>query len=184
MKSPERITAVPLLEKTTVSGACQFAEIPRYDPPCFDGSKSPWHPFVPYSNEVSLKMLHINPLTGQVVMLLKAPGGCSLGIHHHYGTVHAYTLSGSWYYEEHKDDWVAKAGDFIYEVANSTHTFQAARGEEVVVFLILEGTIEFIDQQGARIGFENAKTFQQRYIDYCVRNKVPLIDLNSIPRAA
>ncbi len=161
-----------------------FARIPHYAPLCFDNTKSPWHPFTPYSDEVMLKLLHVDAVTGQVVMLIKAPAGSSLGVHDHFGTIHAYTLSGSWYYEEHKKEWIAKAGDFVYEVANSKHTFMTLPGDDVVVFVVLEGSMAFLDEQGNRVGLENASTFQQRYIDHCLRNDVPLVDLNSVPRVA
>lgn len=160
----------------------KFTRIPQFEPLHFDGTKSPWHPFTPYSNDVQLKMLHIDPVTGQVVMLLKAPGGCSLGVHDHYGTIHVYTMSGSWHYLEH--DWVANPGDFIYEVANSKHTFLTKPGPEVVLFIVLEGSLAFLDENGNTVGFENAKSFQQRYIDYCLEHDVPLVDLNSMVRSA
>lgn len=159
------------------------AKVPLYDPLHFDTSKVPWHPFTPYSNDVLLKMIHINQVTGQVVMLLKAPNGGSLGTHHHYGTIHVYTLSGSWYYEEHKKDWIAKPGDFIYEVANSTHAFQALPGDDVLMFIVLEGALEFLDEHGQTIGVENAKTFQERYVNYCIENAIPIVDVNSMVRA-
>ncbi|MEX3960441.1 MULTISPECIES: 2,4'-dihydroxyacetophenone dioxygenase family protein [Trinickia] len=167
-----------------MEAATKLTRIPQYEPLHFDSTKSPWHPFTPYSNDVQLKMLHIDPVSGQVTMLLKAPGGCSLGVHDHYGTIHVYTVSGGWYYEEHEKDWVAKAGDFIYEVANSKHTFKTVPGEEVVLFIILEGSIAFLDENGNKVGFENATTFQQRYIDHCLENNMPLVDLNSMVRAA
>lgn len=155
----------------------RFTKIPQFEPLCFDSSKSPWHPFTPYSNDILLKMLHIDPVSGQVVMLIKAPAGSSLGVHDHFGTIHVYTIAGSWYYLEH--DWVAKPGDFIYEVANSKHTFITKPGPDVELFVVLEGSLAFLDENGNQIGFENAKTFQQRYIDYCTEHNVPLVDINS-----
>lgn len=164
-----------------MEAATRFTRIPQYSPLCVDSNKSPWHPFTPYSEEVMIKLLHVDAITGQVVMLLKAPGDCSLGVHDHYGTIHVYTISGSWYYEEHKQDWVAKAGDFIYEVANSKHTFRTLPGEDMVAFIIFEGSLAFLDENGQRVGLETARTIQQRYIDHCLKHDIPLIDVNSVP---
>ncbi|HTC81909.1 MAG TPA: cupin, partial [Acidimicrobiia bacterium] len=69
----------------------------------------PWHPFVPYSDQVLLKLMHIDLVKGEVVAMLKAPGGANLGTHNHYGRVLVYTVQGSWRYAEH--DWVSKPGD-------------------------------------------------------------------------
>ena len=40
--------------------------------------------------------------------------------HKHTGPVYAFTLSGSWKYEEYDD--VNRAGSFLYEPAGSIHT--------------------------------------------------------------
>lgn len=166
-----------------MEAATQFTRIPQHSPLCIDGSKSPWHPFTPYSNDVLLKLLRVDTVTGQVVMLIKAPGDCSLGMHDHFGTIHVYTLSGSWYYEEHRKDWIAKAGDFVYEVANSRHTFRTLPGEDMVAFVVFEGALAFLDDQGQCLGMETASTLQQRHIDHCVQHAVPMFDLNSVPVA-
>ena len=63
----------------------------------------PWIPFTPYS--ASVKLLQVNPVTGQVITLLRVPGGEGLGVHNHDGTVIVYTVQGAWRYLEH--GWTA-----------------------------------------------------------------------------
>src|SRR5256885_1149081 len=43
--------------------------------------------------------------------------------HYHPQQVFAYTISGKWGYLEH--DWVATAGDFVYEAPGEAHTLVA-----------------------------------------------------------
>ena len=135
----------------------------------------PWHPFVPYSDQVLLKLMHIDLVKGEVVAMLKAPGGANLGTHNHYGRVLVYTVQGSWRYAEH--DWVSKPGDFVYEVANAQHTFIADPGEDVVAFVAVEGALDFLDENGDSIGIETARTFMDRYQAYCAEHGIEVVDL-------
>src|SRR5512135_3734519 len=80
----------------------------------------PWIPFTPYSTTVRLKLLQVNPVTGQVITMFHVPGGEGLGVHNHHGTVIVYTVQGAWRYLEH--EWTAQAGDLVYETAGSQHT--------------------------------------------------------------
>ena len=85
-----------------------------------DAPSYPWIPFTPYSNEVFLKVLKCDPISGTFVTLLKAPGDMVLPTHHHCGIVIVYTIKGSWKYREHT--WTAVEGSAVYETAASVHT--------------------------------------------------------------
>jgi quercetin dioxygenase-like cupin family protein len=135
----------------------------------------PWHPFTPYSDDVLLKVLHVDFVKGETVMMMKAPAGKGLGVHDHYGRVLVYTVQGTWGYDEH--DWASKPGDFVYEVANSKHTFRAEPGEDAVLFVYLEGAIAFLDDDGGIFGMETSHTFAKRYEDYCAQNGIEAVDL-------
>jgi 2,4'-dihydroxyacetophenone dioxygenase len=149
--------------------------IKAFKPTHIGSDALPWHPFTPYSDEVLLKLMHIDLVKGEVVGMLKAPGGTSLGTHNHYGRVLVYTVQGSWRYAEH--DWVAKPGDFVYEVANAQHTFIAEPGEDVVIFVALEGALDFLDDTGQSVGIETAQTFMERYHSYCADQHIEPVDL-------
>jgi hypothetical protein len=137
----------------------------------------PWHPFTPYSDDILLKLFHVDPVRGEVVAMLKLPGGMTLATHNHYGRVLVYTVAGSWRYLEH--DWVAGPGDFVYEVANSQHTPQADPGDDVVLFVAVEGALEFVDENGNRLAVETAQTFLERYEAYCADQGIDPVDLTS-----
>ena len=77
------------------------------------GNSTPWVPFAPINDKILLKYFKINPVTGEVVLLMKAAKGEGAHIHRHTGTVMVYTLSGRWKYDQH--DWIAQACDFVFE---------------------------------------------------------------------
>ncbi len=56
----------------------------------------PWIPFLPYSEELKLKIIRLNPVNGEWISLLRVPAGMEMPKHYHSGTVHVYTISGSW----------------------------------------------------------------------------------------
>ena len=142
-----------------------------------DSEKLPWVPFTPYNAAVGVKLLKVDPVTGQSVTLLRVPGGEGLGVHNHYGTVIVYTVQGAWRYLEH--DWVSRAGDLVYETAGSQHTLQVEPGEDMLAFIIIEGALEFIDPQGKSLGLESWKTFLERYYRFCEKNGLRPMDLTS-----
>jgi 2,4'-dihydroxyacetophenone dioxygenase len=96
---------------------------------------------------VHIKYFKIDPVQGEVVVLLKAPAGAELPRHHHTGTVIVYTVQGAWKYKEH--NWIARAGSVVYETASSRHTPEALPGDEDV------------------IAFETWRTAVDRYVNYC-----------------
>ena len=142
----------------------------------------PWIPFTPYSASVKLKLLKIDPVTGQVIALLHVPGGEGLGVHNHHGTVIVYTVQGAWRYLEH--EWTAKAGDFVYETAGSQHTLLAEPGEDLVAFIVIEGALEFLDPQGHSMGLENWRTLLDRYYRFCEESNIRPVDLSRFEQEA
>jgi quercetin dioxygenase-like cupin family protein len=141
-------------------------------------SDLPEVPFIPYSEDVKIKLLRIDRASGQICVVLKAPAGAAIGPHRHYGSVTLYTLKGAWRYLEH--DWVARAGDFVFETAGSSHSFQTEPGEEVEVFAVVEGALEFLDEEGNTVGIEDWRSMQQRYLDYCEEQGIEPVDMSEL----
>jgi 2,4'-dihydroxyacetophenone dioxygenase len=139
------------------------------------GADMPAVPFTPYSEDVKITLLHVDPVSGKMCVILSAPGGTGLGVHKHYGSVILYTIKGAWRYLEH--DWVSRAGDFVYETAGSSHTFMVEAGETTEAFIIVEGALEFIDDEGNTIAIEDWRTMYQRYVDYCEHEGLEPIDM-------
>jgi len=69
--------------------------------------------YVPFSETVSSRPLWIAPTQNRWADILYAKGPGLVNRHYHPHQVFAYTISGKWGYLEH--DWVATAGDFVYE---------------------------------------------------------------------
>ncbi|WP_131764967.1 2,4'-dihydroxyacetophenone dioxygenase family protein [Candidatus Protofrankia californiensis] len=134
-----------------------------------------WHPFTPYSNDVQLKILHVDLIKSETQMFMRAPGGASLGVHDHFGRVLVYTIRGNWRYAEH--DWVSGPGDFVYEVANSRHTFIVEPGEDVELFISVEGALAFLGLNDEIIGIEQAHTFAERHNEHCKKHGITPVDL-------
>ena len=86
------------------------------DTAVIDGESLPWVPFTPYAENVLMKYFKLDPIRGEVVLLMKAPLDMQLPRHHHTGAVMVYTIQGKWKYKEH--DWVAGPGSIVYETAN------------------------------------------------------------------
>jgi uncharacterized RmlC-like cupin family protein len=97
--------------------------------------------------------------------------------HYHSGTVHVYTLSGSWRYLEH--DWVAGPGSFVFETAGSSHTPVAESGADVTTLNIVRGDWNIVDEHNSILAVENWKTMLKRYDDYCTVNGLTPSDITS-----
>lgn len=142
-----------------------------------DVEAMPWIPFLPYSDQLHLKIIRLNPVNGEWVSLLRVPAGMEMPKHYHSGTVHVYTLSGSWRYLEH--DWVAGPGSFVFETAGSSHTPVAEPGEVVTTLNIVQGDWNIVDENDTILAVENWKTMLKRYDDYCTANGLTPTDITS-----
>jgi 2,4'-dihydroxyacetophenone dioxygenase len=137
----------------------------------------PWIPFLPYSEELKLKIIRLNPVNGEWVSLLRVPAGMEMPKHYHSGTVHVYTLSGNWGYKEH--DWIAGPGSFVFETAASAHTPVAQPGEDVITLNIAMGDWNIVDENDSVLADENWKSMLKRYDEYCAVNGIAPVDITS-----
>ena len=134
--------------------------------------------YFPYFG-VSMKLLFADPASGAWGNQLYGRPGEELGIHRHHGFVYGYTLSGKWGYREHANEWMAEPGDLIFEEPGSVHTLFIAEDspEDAVVFFIVYGSLEYLDEYGDTIVIEDWRTVSQRYYDYCKANNIEPYDL-------
>jgi len=47
----------------------------------------------------------------------------------------------------------------------------------VIVFIVLEGALAFLDENGNTVAVETAHTVAERYEAYCRANGIPAVDL-------
>jgi len=147
------------------------------DTAVIDAESMPWMPFVPYTNDVLLKLLKVDPIRGEWITLLKAPAGLQLPKHHHSGTVHVYTVSGRWRYLEH--DWVAGPGSFVFETAGTQHTPVGVGDDEIITLNIVQGDWDLIGPEGQVLAIENWKSMMQRYLAFCETQGIQAQDVSS-----
>ena len=152
-----------------------------FDPLYRQGDSLPWVPFTPYSEKVGIKLLQVDPIRGEMVLLMRVPAGTYLGAHNHRGRVILYTISGGWRYMEH--DWVARTGDFVYETAGSTHSFQGEPDADTTMFIIVDGSLEFLDQDGKIAAIEDWRSMLERLEAHCRAQGIKVPDLVQFPRA-
>ena len=139
---------------------------------------SPWVPFTPLSDEVTLRYFRIDPVRAEIVLSMRFPAGLKLPPHYHTGIVIAHTIRGAWRYVEH--DWISAAGDTVYETAASAHTPESVGDEDAEVFFVLVGELLFFDEDGRTLLWqENWKTSLERYTTYCAENGLEPHDLTS-----
>lgn len=144
-----------------------------------DDESLPWIPFTPYADDVFLKYYKLDPIRGEMIVMMKAPAGKQLPRHHHSGTVIVYTVEGRWKYKEH--DWIAGPGSIVFETAASSHTPQALGGDgHIVVFNIVVGDLIFTSDDGSQVlAIENWKTSMQRYLAHCEQAGITPRDLTA-----
>ncbi|WP_431026922.1 2,4'-dihydroxyacetophenone dioxygenase family protein [Lysinibacillus sp. LZ02] len=133
----------------------------------------PWIPF--FGTEV--KLCKVNAITGQFIAIMKAPPGIALPVHVHHGIVIVYTIQGQWKYVEH--DWIAKEGDVVYEPAASLHTFKAIdeQEEDAILMNVIDGALEFRDENDQIIYMLNWREAIQLYTDFCEENNLEIKDI-------
>ncbi|CAF1067949.1 unnamed protein product [Rotaria sordida] len=136
--------------------------------------------FFPYGDpkyDIKLKLLQVDPYTGLWINILRGAPGSMLGTHRHYDQVYGYTLKGAWGYREHPE-WLSKPGDIVHETPGSVHTLYIHEdyGESETLFFVW-GALEFLDESGNTIAVEDWRSISQKYVDYCEKNNLPIIDI-------
>lgn len=118
--------------------------------------------YVPLTETVGTRPLLIVPNQNRWCDVLRASSAGLVNRHYHPHQVFAYTISGKWGYLEH--DWVATAGDFVYEAPGESHTLVAYEHDEPMkVHFNVTGPLIWLDEKGEASG-----TFDvYDYIELC-----------------
>jgi len=136
-----------------------------------DSESLPWFEWYPGHY---LKLVKLNPATGQIITFIRSVPNVSLNVHFHPGTVIVYTVQGAWTYDE---GWIARAGDVVFETAGSTHSPRMCGDVETIVFAVIEGALCFCDDDGAIVDYENWQTLLARYHRYCEEHGIEPVDI-------
>lgn len=121
----------------------------------------PWAELAP---GIEMKVLRTGAGTDRYTLLNRFAPGTVLPRHYHHGEVHAWTIQGSWGYQEY--DWIADAGDYIYEPAGSIHTLCVPEdaAEPAVVQFVMQHGLDFLDDDGEVFHVETAESITEMYL--------------------
>jgi 2,4'-dihydroxyacetophenone dioxygenase len=108
--------------------------------------------YVPISDTVFSRPLWISPTQNKWCDILMANSAGLVNRHYHPHEVFAYTISGKWSYLEH--DWVATAGDFVYETPGEGHTLVAHEHPDPMrALFIVKGPLIWLNEDGKAAGY-------------------------------
>ncbi len=125
-------------------------------------------PFVDLGDGSTLQLLQVDVEAGLWVIRTRFSPGMTVDTHKHTGTVHAFTLSGSWQYLEYPDD-VNVAGSYLFEPAGSIHTLHVpeANTEVTDVFFAIHGANLNLDADGNVTTVIDAGGIAEFYVAMC-----------------
>ena len=121
---------------------------------------SPW---VPFRENTFIRHVAFDVRTNMFANVLWVKSGGMLGRHRHRGRVFGYTLEGSWRYLEY--DWIARPGSYVQESPGATHTLVSDEGMKT--FFMLNGSLEFYDDNENLIETLDVFWFIDHYVSYC-----------------
>jgi quercetin dioxygenase-like cupin family protein len=113
--------------------------------------------WIPQAENVFFKPLVLSVSQGYYLNILRVRRAGLLSRHRHTGPVHAFTLRGRWRYLEH--DWVASAGDYVFEPPGETHTLVVPEeAQEMATLFHVTGGYTYVDPYGKALGYEDVFT--------------------------
>lgn len=130
-------------------------------------------PWVDAGMGFEFKVLSVRISEGVWVVRNRFEPGSRVQRHRHTGPVYAFTLCGSWKYEEYDD--VNRAGSFLYEPAGSTHTLVVPEDNDDVtdVFFAVWGANLNLDADGNVESVFDAQFILDGYLAMCEAAGLP-----------
>ena len=133
-------------------------------------------PWVPQGEGVWFKPLRFDLVNGRWVNLLKVVREGKVNRHRHSGgQVLGFVINGSWRYLER--EWVARPGTFVYEPPGDIHTLVVDGAEEMLTLFMLEGVIQYLDDDDNIIYQDDVFTKLDRYLSFCRAEGIEPLDL-------
>jgi 2,4'-dihydroxyacetophenone dioxygenase len=151
----------------------KFTQMVGLSDQAIDLNEIPW---IPQTDRVWFKPVRFDLANGRWINLLRITPGGKVNRHRHTGgQVLAYTVQGQWRYLERT--WVAQPGTFVYEPPGDIHTLVVDGEEDMITLFLLEGSIQYLDDNDQVIGQDDVFSKMKRYLDYCEQNHVPVRNL-------
>jgi hypothetical protein len=131
--------------------------------------------WVPQARDVTFRPLLLSVSQGYFVNILRVRRSGILSRHRHAGPVHALTLRGRWHYLEH--DWWAEQGGYSFEPPGDIHTLVVDDADEMVTLFLLEGVVQYLNDEDQVIYQDDVFTKLERYLSFCKREGIQPADL-------
>jgi 2,4'-dihydroxyacetophenone dioxygenase len=161
------------MDKAMEKALNDFTQMVQLSDQAIDLNEIPW---IPQTERAWFKPVRFDVATGRWINLLKVKPGGQVNRHRHTGgQVMAYTLQGEWRYLER--EWVAKPGTFVYEPPGDIHTLVVDGEEEMITLFILEGTVQYLDENDQIMYQDDVFRKLKLYQDYCRENNIPIKEL-------
>lgn len=131
-------------------------------------------PWIPLRNGLAFKPLHFFEHDHGWVLLLRLDPGTEIPLHRHTGEVHGYTLSGM---RRLGTGEIAGPGAYVYEPAGQVDSWTAVGDEPLIVFIVVEGAVEYLDGNHNVTVRATARSQHEAYLRYCADHGIEPIDL-------
>ncbi len=132
--------------------------------------ESPWIDYLVPNLFVRYVMFDVRQ--GQIGVLLRATAPTELGRHKHRSPVTGFTVAGNWAYREY--DWVARVGDYVHESPGTIHTLYTDNPEGFTTYFVLNGCIEYFDENSNLLDTQDTFWFINHYVRHCEANGLPI----------
>jgi quercetin dioxygenase-like cupin family protein len=151
----------------------EFTKLVGLPDQAIDLNEIPW---VPQTDRAWFKPVRFDLTTGSWINLLKVKPGGKVNRHRHTGgKVLAYTIQGTWRYLER--NWVAKPGTFVYEPPGDIHTLVVDGEEDMITLFLLDGSVQYLDDEDRMIYQDDVFSKLKLYLDYCREKNIPVRNL-------
>lgn len=112
--------------------------------------------------------LFLDSENGLWVLRVQFQQGTRLPMHFHTGTVHFYTLSGTWNYIEHPED-PQVSNSYLYEPGGSIHTFMVPDDatEPADGFMVVQGSNVNFTAEGEFVNVMDAGWIEEVILECC-----------------
>jgi len=137
--------------------------------------------YVKFTDTVYSRPLWISPSKNKWCDILMAKGPGMVSRHYHPHDIFAYTISGKWGYLEH--DWIATAGDFVYEAPGEGHTLVVhEHPQPIKVFFVVQAPLIWLDNLGKAEGYFDVHDYLSMCREHYEKVGIPPDYLQSLLR--
>jgi 2,4'-dihydroxyacetophenone dioxygenase len=110
--------------------------------------------------------------------LLRLRSGPTVARHRHRGEVHAMNLSGHRRIDGRTE--LIGPGTYVYEPAGNIDSWQAVGEEDCVVSITVAGAMEYLDDEGNVLSFDDTDSLRATYYRWCAQTGTspdPLLEI-------